>query len=169
MQKTGTTYFFHPFSAFQKGEGEGHSTVTAHLELGSRVQTQILTLLLMAATKHMTVLHHTATFSPSHCHFFTAKAQVITKSTVGQPYYSFRTWTTAVWFQIIYFYARKALKVGDHSQSHSWRKQSSIQDAHVLPRFIHLFPLTKRCSIKLVQARLDHLIYVCLQNSNADR
>lgn len=62
-QKTQNIYFVHLLSAFQKGEGERHRTVTADPEFGSQVQSLILSLLSMAATNHMTVLCHTATSS----------------------------------------------------------------------------------------------------------
>lgn len=62
-QKTQNIYFVHLLSSFQKGEGERQHTVTAHPEFGSQVQSQILSLLSMAATNDMTVFCHTATFS----------------------------------------------------------------------------------------------------------
>lgn len=65
----------HSFSSLlltiPEGEGKRCCTVTAHLEFGSRVQTQILTLVNGSNKAHGSTL--------SQCHFFSVKAEVITK------------------------------------------------------------------------------------------
>lgn len=57
-QKTQNIYFVHFLSAFQKGEGEKHHSVTAHPKFGSQVQSQTLSSVNGSNKSHNSTLSH---------------------------------------------------------------------------------------------------------------